>query len=676
MSPSRLAPLLDPQSLAFVGGAAAARAIEQCLRMGFDGPMWAVHPTRDEVGGIPSFPTVADLPGVPDAAFVGVNRSAALETVRALGQMGAGVAVCHASGFAEYDDAGATLQAELVDAAGAMPVVGPNCYGTISMTTGAVLWPDQQGLDRCERGVGFITQSGNIAVNLTMQQRSLEVAQLINLGNQADVTIEDAMAALAADPRITGIGLHIEALTDARAFAAAANAATARGIPVVALKTGASQQGAAIAASHTSSMVGSDRAYDALFERCCVRRVQSVPEFLDTLHVGSVLGRLPGNRIISLSCSGGEASLVADRADLLDLDFAPFTPDHRDRIAATLNEFVSVSNPFDYHTFIWGDREQMTACFTETLSGPHDAAMIVVDFPKSDLDATSWWPTLEAFAAASTVSGTPGVLTASLAEGLPLEVRRRANSLGLATVGDIDTALLTLEAASRPQRDTDIPMIAPAPAATTSIGEVVAKQLLATAGIDVPKGETIASEPIAAIAAADTLGYPITAKTTGFDHKSELAGVYLNLRNASEVTLAVEQLTTIGPEILVEEFIGGTRLELLVNLRAENPIGWLLTLGAGGTRTEIDCDTVSLLLPTSANEIDAALRSLRIGPLFDGFRSEPPIPTAAIQFMVDRLTEVVSLDPTIHEIELNPVLITDERAIAVDAIIHREGDHV
>ena len=287
------------------GRGAAARAIEQCQRMGFTGPMWAVHPTRDEVGGVPTVPTVGDLPGVPDAAFVGVNRTAAVDAVRALGAMGAGVAVCHASGFAEHGAEGAAMQLELVDAAGTMPVVGPNCYGTISMTTGAVLWPDQQGLARCERGVGFITQSGNIAVNLTMQQRSLEVAQLINLGNQADVTIEDALAALAADPRITGIGLHIEALTDGRAFAAAARTAAEREIPVVALKTGSSERGAAIAASHTSSMVGSDVAYDALFARCGVRRVRAVPEFLDTLHVGSTHGRLSGNRIVSLSCSGG-----------------------------------------------------------------------------------------------------------------------------------------------------------------------------------------------------------------------------------------------------------------------------------------------------------------------------------------------------------------------------------
>ena len=108
--------------------------------MGFAGPIWAVHPTRDEVGGVPTVPSLADLPGVPDAAFVGVNRTAALDAIRVLGDMGAGVAVCHASGFAEYDDEGEAMQRELIAAAGDMPVVGPNCYGTISMTTGGAAW--------------------------------------------------------------------------------------------------------------------------------------------------------------------------------------------------------------------------------------------------------------------------------------------------------------------------------------------------------------------------------------------------------------------------------------------------------------------------------------------------------------------------------------------------------
>jgi len=669
----RLARLLDPASLAFVGGAASGRAIEQCRRMGFEGPIWAVHPTRDEVAGIPTVPTVADLPGIPDAAFVGVNRAAALDAIRTLGQMGAGVAVCHASGFAEYDDEGRAMQAELVAGAAGMPVIGPNCYGTISMTTGAVLWPDQQGLTRCESGVGFVTQSGNIAVNLTMQQRGLEVAQLISLGNQADVAIEDGLAALAADDRVTAIGLHIEALTDAHRFAAAAAVAIERGVPIVALKTGSSQKGAHIAVSHTSSLVGTDAAYDALFQRCGVRRVRDVPELLDTLHVLTTLGRLDGNRIVSLSSSGGEAQLVADAAEPLDLEFPPFEEAHRLRIKATLNEFVATTNPFDYHTFIWGDEPQLTACFSETLAGPFDAAMLVLDFPKDGLDDTSWWPSLDAFAAAARANAMPAAVCASMAEGLPVNVQVRARAAGLAAVGDIGTMLRAFEAAARPTAESTPLLAAPAPTATETLDEAEGKAMLAGAGIDTPMGRVTPAEAGTAVEAAEAIGYPVTAKIVGVAHKSEVAGVHLDLGDASALAEAVDHLGGLADRVLIEEFVADARIELLVDVRAEAPLGWLLTLGAGGTLTELLDDTASLLLPASPAEIRGALASLRIGPLFAGHRGAPPIDTAPVIELVQRLTSMVTDDPGIHEIELNPVLVTDGRAVAADAIIRREG---
>ena len=148
--------------------------------------------------------------------------------------------------------------------------------------------------------------------------------------------------------------------------------------------------------------------------------------------------------------------------------------------------------------------------------------------------------------------------------------------------------------------------------------------------------------------------------------------MHLNLGADDAVAEATDQLAGLGAEILIEEFIAGSRVELLVNLRAEHPVGWLLTLGAGGTRTELDRDTVSLLLPVTADQIDDALRSLRIGPLFDGFRGAAPIPTAGVHALLASLAAMVATDPAIHEIELNPVLVTDERAVAADAIIHRE----
>ena len=269
--------------LAFVGGDPAEVAIRQCMALGFAGDLWPVHPHRSTMAGLPVFASLGDLPSPPDAALVAVNRNATVEVVGQLAKMGAGAAVCYASGFAEVGGDGVGLQEALVAAAGDMPLVGPNCYGTVSATVGAALWPDQQGLSRVDRGVALVTQSGNIGLNLTMQDRAMGISHVLTLGNQAGLGVEDCLEALVGDPSVSGIGLHVEALGDVARFEAACHVALEAGIPIVVLKTGSSDQGALIAASHTSSLVGNEAAYGALFDRSGVRRVRSIPELLDTL---------------------------------------------------------------------------------------------------------------------------------------------------------------------------------------------------------------------------------------------------------------------------------------------------------------------------------------------------------------------------------------------------------
>ena len=755
----RLGRLLRPGSIAFVGGEAAGRAADQCLALGFKGDMWMVNPRRAPRPGLPTAASVADLPAAVDAAFVGVNRSAAVEVVRDLAAGGAGGAVCHASGFAETGERGAALQRELVGAAAGMPVVGPNCYGIVSAVAGAALWPDQQGLSRCERGAALVTQSGNIALNLTMQQRGLDVAYVAALGNQADVGVEEALEALAADEAVTAVGICIEALSDPARFAEAVGRARARGVPVAALKSGVTAAGGAIAASHTSSLVGDDDAYDALFRRLGVRRVESIPELLDTLAVVTAVGALEGNRLVSLSCSGGEAALVADRARGLDLVFPPFGADHRDRVAATLNEMVAVTNPLDYHTFIWGDRPRLEACFTAVLDSGFDAAVLVLDFPRAGLDRSRWWPTLSAFGAAAAATGVPGVVAASMAENLPAEVRAAAAEAGLAAVGDIDAALSSLEAAAElgracrqgvePARLLPPTPVAtgaepgqqpkpapaatagtaeasqpPAPAASTGLAdskpgrtgagavqaaplaastgladskprqldEPEAKALLASAGIAVPAGEVV--DAADAVEAAARIGFPAVVKAVGLDHKSDVGGVAVNLTSPEAVAEAAQRLSGLGPggkvlvesqveggamprpsasrtrggKVLVESQVDGVLAELLVSLRSSHPIGWLLTMGAGGELVEVLDDTVCLLLPESPEAVRSALKQLRVWPLLAGFRGRPAAAVDAVIAVTDRLTDLVRDRPELIEIEVNPLVVTADRAVAVDAL--------
>ena len=685
----RLDRLLRPQSLAFIGGQAAELAIEASRSLGFSGQMWAVNPRRP-LGGVPTFDSVDALPGTADAAFVGVRRDAAVEVVRALAAAGTGAAVCHAAGFAESGETGAALQRDLIEAAAGMPIVGPNCYGTLSAVSGAALWPDEHGLARCERGVAILSQSGNIAVNLTMQRRALDVAWVMALGNQADVSVSEALEALVCDDAVTGVGLCIEGLDDVARFAAAADSARRRGLPVVALKLGASPSSAAIALTHTASLVGDDTGYDALFRRLGIRRVRTLPELLDTLAVMVDVGPLKGNRVVSLSCSGGEAVLVADSSRRLGLSFPELAPDHAERVSASLDGRVAVTNPLDYHTFIWGDATRLRDCFEAVLcpqseaadppfdaDAPFDAALLVLDFPASGLDRTRWWPTLSAFAAACGTSRTPGLVAASMAENLPLEARIRAAELGVASCGDLDGALSALEAAavwgqhlargaSRPGGP-----VAPARGDSTHsrvLAEHAAKQRLSQAGVRVPNGAVVPAAEAASAAAR--IGFPVVVKVTSAAHKSDIGGVAAGLSSPEEAAAAAERMAGTGDrEVLVEEFIADAVAEVLVGVRSVPPVGMLLTVGAGGTLTELLDDTAALLLPAAAGEIREALLSLRVWALLAGHRGSP---AGAVDRAVEAICALGSLvrdDPTIIEAEINPLIVTPHRAVAVDALM-------
>ena len=245
--------LLRPRSIAVIGGGAwCANVLRECRKIGFSGDLWSVHPKRSEMAGLPAFARVEDLPGVPDAVFIGVNRHVTVDTVALLSSMGAGGAVCFASGFAEAEAEladGPELQRALVAAAGDMPVLGPNCYGFLNALDGALLWPDQHGLVPVDSGVAIVTQSSNIACNLTMQARGLPIAYVMTAGNQAQTDLATMGRGLLADSRVTALGLHIEGIADLRGFEALAATARELGKPIVAVRIGASEQARAATVS-------------------------------------------------------------------------------------------------------------------------------------------------------------------------------------------------------------------------------------------------------------------------------------------------------------------------------------------------------------------------------------------------------------------------------------------
>jgi len=674
-----LSRLFRPRSIAvFGGGAWGPNVVEQCLKMGFDGEIWPVHPSRDEMHGLKCHRIIEDLPAAPDASFIGVNRSLTIEIVERLAKRGAGGAVCFASGFKESEAearGGADLQTRLIAAAGDMPILGPNCYGLINYLDGALLWPDQHGGQRTTSGVAILTQSSNILINMTMQTRALPMAYCVAAGNQAQTGLAEMAMAVMDDERVTALGLHVEGIGDVRAFEALAAKARAMKKPIVVLKVGRSEQARAGTVSHTASLAGSDAASRAFLTRLNMPMLNSIPEFLEALKLLHVQGPLPGRALCSMSCSGGEASLIADAAVGRSVHFRALTADERGRVKATLGPLVTVANPLDYHTFIWDDEPALRATFTAMVGCGFDLSLLVLDFPRLDrCSDASWGSAVRAIAAAQAATGGRVAVVASLPENMPESRAAGLMAAGLAPMLGFGETLAAAEAAAAIAEGWARPEPAPVllgmdvHGASRILDEAEAKVALAPHGLSVPEG-AIATTPEEAARIAAQIGFPVALKGRGVAHKTEAGAVRLGLRSADAVAAAARGMD-FAESWLVERMVEGAVAELILGVVRDPAYGYTLTIGAGGILTELLADAATLMIPASDVEIRAALESLKSAPLLHGYRGRPEADLKAVAGACLALQAYAAeIDDRLEEMEINPLMVTPHGAVAADALI-------
>ena len=667
--------LLKPKSIAVIGGGAwCTSIISAAKQIGFDGPLHPVHPTGKQIAGHKSLRSLEEVPGPIDAAFIGVNRHATLDVVAQLRRLKAGGAICFASGFSEAaaeDAAAQDLQAALIEAAGEMPILGPNCYGFVNAFDGCAIWPDQHGCSRVQRGVAILTQSSNIAINLTMQNRGLPIGYMLTCGNQAQTAQTDIALQLLDDERVTAIGLHIEGFGNLRGWEALAQKARTKGVTLIALKSGVSQQAQAAAVSHTASLTGSDTGADAFLQRLGIRRARSLPVFLESLKLAHQFGPLSSNRIASISCSGGEAALAADTAQGTGLIFPPLNPRQAKDLSAALGPMVAMANPLDYHTYIWRDQAAMTQAWAAMADDEIAMTLLVSDYPRADLcDASDWECVTQAAIEATRRTGRPFAVVASLAELLPEQTAKTLMDHGVGAIHGLDHGLEALDVMSRPMAPPAEPVLLPGIDRDAElVDEQSAKLALAAHGLTIPPSVVVTDRSTAGQAAAD-IGFPVALKTLGLAHKTGANGLALGLTTRAEVEVAAPRLAD-GP-LLVERMVAGTLVEVLVGVTRDPAHGFVLTLGAGGTMTDVLHDRASLLIPATRAEVTARLKDLNIAPLLEGFRGNPPVDLDALLAAIDAVQAYVLANAErVEEVEINPLICTQDNAIAADALIRK-----
>lgn len=691
MTPDRrqnLQRLFRPRHVALIGGQDAVTVAGELARIGYAGQIWPVNPKREEIAGQTCFGSVDDLPEAPDAVFLAIPREPAIEALRRLSAMGAGGVVCYTAGFGEMGDEGEALEAELIEAAGDMALVGPNCYGVINYLGKTALWPFAHGGFSPGYGAAIITQSGMLSSDLTMSQRSLPLAYMISAGNQAILALEDFVGFLCEDDAVRTIGLHIEGLKDVPAFARAARKALEAGKPIVALKTGSSMVGASLTESHTGSLSGTDELYSALFDKLGIIRVHSPAQLLETLKFLTVSGVPKGNRIAGFTCSGGGATMLADHAEKVGLDFAQPSAATAEKLSRLLPHTATVSNPLDYTTPIWGDRERVPPVFEAHLGDGYDAAVIVQDYPLPGLDESKQFYLNDAASFVSAVKGAalPGAVCSTLPENLDAHTREWLTGQGVAPMQGINECLEAISAAAwHGKRKAESLEADPYDPCTTlpagdarTLDEAEGKRLLAQAGIMVPRGLT--SDAAGAPRAAAELGYPVALKMMSpkLLHKTEAGAVALGIENESALVDAVNAMqasvraydeAALRDRYLIEQMQDRPVAELLVSIRRDGQFGLAMTLASGGTLTELLQDATTLLLPASNSEITSHLGRLKVSGLLNGYRGGRPVDIEILVANLQRLAAMVSHQPSIAEVEINPLFVSADGVCLVDAMV-------
>jgi len=690
--PRALLELLDPRSIAVVGASdnpdkAGGRPVHFLKRFGFAGRIYPINPQRRAVQGLPSFASLAALPEVPDLAVIAVGGRDVPPAVAACAERGVRCAVVLSSGFGETGAAGRAVEERMVANARAhgMRLAGPNSQGLANFATGAVAnfstmfveVPPQDG------PVAIVSQSGSASVvpYARLREQGIGVRYVLATGNDADLTVAELAEAVVADPAIRLVLLYFETVKDPATLARAAAAARARRVPIVALKAGASARGARVAESHTGALVSEDRVVDAFFRRHGIWRAADIAAWSNAAAL-YLAGADPGaGRLAILSNSGAICVLGADLAERLQLPLADLAPATSARLAELLPGFANPRNPVDMTGALLGNSPVFGRVLDAVAADP-EVDVVLVSLPVAGAGYD-----LESFARDSArvartnrpmvvASATqPAVRAPFRAAGLPC-FEHDVDAIG--AVAQVARHLALVRAPSPaplPPLEVALP-----PGEGRFLSEAASLAALAPAGLPIAPHRVCRSAD-EALAAFRALGGPVAVKACSerLPHKSEHGLVHLDvatengLREAYAACLAGMRRLGVAGDVIVARMVRGRR-ELALGARVDALFGPVVMVGDGGRYVEAMPDFATLIPPFGADEAIAALRGLRIAPLFAGVRGEPPLDAAAVATAAVALARfIVAAQAQVAAVDLNPLVVGETGAWVVDALVERRG---
>lgn len=693
--PARLAPdlsaLFSPASVAVVGASDDARRIGgrvlgHLRRYGYDGELHAVNPKYRSVQGMPCVASVTDLPGPIDLAIVAVPAPAVSATLEECGRRGCRFAVIFSAGFAEVGGDGVALQAAAVETAArwGIRLLGPNALGLISEparlgATFATVLDRDYGL--LSGNAAFVSQSGAFGAYIyaLAQEQGVGLRHFVSVGNEADLTVADVIAHLAADPGTDVIGGYVEGVRDGRALLDAARSAGEAGKRVALMKVGRSDAARRAIASHTAALAGPDTVYDAAFQRAGVTRVASVQDMLDFMRWSAQpLAGAGVQRVAVLTLSGGAGIWAADELARLGLGLADLNPGTQAELRSILPPFGSVGNPVDCTGQILAQQDMFGRCLTVLAADPGvDSVLLLLGLQEHDGEKLA-----RDVVAAGRETETPLVVGWMAAPRQALELLRESS---IPTFEDFERAIRWLAVASTSARRLEglnygrpAPVPRPQPALQVPMAEHEAKRQLGDWGLNVPEGRLVDAGDDA-VGAARELGYPVALKgqSAAVVHKSELGLVWLGLADDAEVAAAFESVWAAmaaagldDPKVLVEP-MAADGLDVIVSAEM-SVFGPLVMFGLGGVQAELLGDVVFRLAPVGVAEAHEMIGEIRGAALLEGFRGAQPMDRDALaEAIVEVAAFAVAHAATVDTVEVNPlrVLPAGDGVLVLDALI-------
>jgi acyl-CoA synthetase (NDP forming) len=689
-----LASLVRPRSIAVIGasprpGSVAGEILRNLKGCGFDGDLFPVNPKHTAIDGLPCVGSVADLPDGVDLAVLAINREIVLDAVEACGEKGICRLIVITAGFKESGPEGATREAALRDLVARydLSLVGPNCMGMITSTADVRMNASFSRWFPSGGQIAFISQSGSLGETLLecFEEADLGVSLFVNLGNRAGLTENDFLEYLAEDASCRAVFLYLESFAEPTAFRGWCER-VAEMKPIVVLKAGRTEAGVAAVASHTGSLASSDAIVDAFLRQCGVLRVNTIEETITALRA---LGRgvLPrGDRTVILTNAGGAGIIAADACERAGINVPQLNAAVRSELAAFLPPEAGLGNPIDMiATAGAADYERgLRAALAAA-----DSAIVIFRPPIVLRDRPE--DVADAIVRASAEAPDKPVLACTLSRR-ETDVVKRLRAAGIPVYGMPETAVDALRFFHRVRDLRSVPRSAERPvegdiAAARAILEGVISE--GRTGLYFGEGAQILESygiPVCPFAYAEStgeaqsfvegVGFPLAAKIDSPEvhHRVELGAVATGIGDERELEVVLARLRKLiaserlpSARILLQEMLVGR--ELIFGVQRDPAFGPVVMFGIGGTFVEALKDVAFAVAPVSVTQAKATVGSIRAYPLLGPFRGQPAADIGVLGRFLAALGGMALDLPEIGEVDLNPIILTDDGPAAVDILM-------